>query len=107
MLHVSLDDRLFQENITKTASVNKNILEIIFWTIKFLGICKNNLSEIFSVFTLSSKHFTRSKSTVETLEKGNEICSKLPIKTHELVCCVNFEHISHLFLEFILFTLNK
>ena len=34
-----------------------------------------------------------------------EICSKLTIKTPEVI--VNFEHVSHLFLVFLLMTLNK
>ena len=42
--------------------------------------------------------FTCSKSTIETLEKKWEICSKL-IKTlrRSGVFVINFEHISHLF----------
>ena len=56
------------------------------------------------------------KPTIETLEKRKrcEICSKLIIKTPERRQCrcsgvfiVNFEHISHLFLVFLLLTLNK
>ena len=46
---------------------------------------------------------TYSKLTIETLEEGYEICSKLKIKTpkrHHWRCfgvfTVNFEHISHL-----------
>ena len=43
--------------------------------------------------------------------KKCEICSKLTIKTPERrrsgVFIVNFEHISHLFLVFLLLTLNK
>ena len=58
-------------------------------------------------------------STIETLEKGKrcEICSKLAIITPERrhandvglvfsLVTLN-EHISHLFLVFLLFTLNK
>ena len=43
--------------------------------------------------------FTCSKSTIETLEKKWEICSKLTIKTWRRsgVFVINFEHISHLF----------
>ena len=37
--------------------------------------------------------------------KRCEICSKLTIKTPEVI--VNFEHVSHLFLVFLLLTLNK
>ena len=46
--------------------------------------------------------------------KRYEICSNLTIKTPEwhhwhrsIVCIVNFEHISHIFLKFLLLTLNK
>ena len=40
--------------------------------------------------------------------KKSEICSKLTIKTSERrVFIVNFEHISYLFLVFLLLTLNK
>ena len=58
--------------------------------------------------------FTCSKSTTETLEKGVKHSSKLTIKTPEWphwqrfgIFIVNFEHISHLFLVYILLTLNK
>ena len=57
--------------------------------------------------------FTYSKSTMETLEKDVEICSKLTIKTPERRQCrsavfiVNFEHISHLFTVFLMLTFNK
>ena len=51
------------------------------------------------------------KSTIETLEK---VCSKLTVKTPERrhwrrsgIFIVNFNHISHFFLEFLLLTLNK
>ena len=58
---------------------------------------------------------TCSKLTIETLEQGlKEICSKLTIKTPERrqwrcssVFIVNFEHISHLDLMFLLLTLNR
>ena len=57
--------------------------------------------------------FTCSKLTIKTLEKRCEICSKITIKTPERsqsrrsgVFIVNFEHISHLFLAFLLLTLN-
>ena len=36
-----------------------------------------------------------------------EICSKLTIKTPERAFIVNFEHISHLVLVFLLLTLSK
>ena len=58
--------------------------------------------------------FTCSKSTIEKIKKRCEICSKLTIKTAERchwycsgVSIVKFEHISHLFLMFLLLTLNK
>ena len=57
--------------------------------------------------------FTCSKLTIETLEKGCEIYSRLKIKTPELrqgrrsrVYIVNFEQISHLFRLVLLLTLN-
>ena len=58
--------------------------------------------------------FTCSKSTIGTLEKGVKIYLKLKIKTLERRHClrsrvfiVNFELILHLFLVFLLLTLNK
>ena len=54
-----------------------------------------------------------SKSPIETLENVVNIYSKLTIKTPERChwrrcgVIVNFEHISHLFLVFLLVTLNK
>ena len=57
--------------------------------------------------------FTCSKSAIETLEKRCEICSKLTIKAPgchwrcSSVFIVNFEHISHLFLVFLMVTLSK
>ena len=57
--------------------------------------------------------FTCSKLTVVALEHMCEICSKLTIKTQERcqwrrsdVFMINFEHISHLVLVFLLLTLN-
>ena len=65
-------------------------------------------------FSKSQETFSCSKSTIETLEKKCEICSKLTIETPERpqsrrsgVFIVNFEHISHLFLVFLLLTLNR
>ena len=65
----------------------------------------NNLS--CSLFSIRSVHEGNTR-------KRCEICSKLTIKTPELrqrslsgVFIVNFEHISHLFLVFLLLTLNK
>ena len=53
----------------------------------------------------SQLKLTSSKSTIETIEKGVKICSKLTIKIPERrhlhrsgVFIINFEHISHLFL---------
>ena len=54
---------------------------------------------------LTEQIFTWLKSTLETTEKGVKYvqsqwrCSSVSI--------VNFEHISHLFLKFLLLTLNK
>ena len=60
---------------------------------------------------------TCSKLTIETLEQGvkyGEICSKLTIKAPERrhwgcsdVFIVNFEHISHLFVVFLLLNLSR
>ena len=57
--------------------------------------------------------FTCSMSTMEIVQKGVK-CSKLKIKTREKRHCCragvfigNFEHISHLFLVFLLWNLNK
>ena len=54
------------------------------------------------------------KGSNRKTRKRCEICSKLTIKTSELyhwglsgVVIVNFEYISHFFLEFLLLTLNK
>ena len=49
---------------------------------------------------MSQLIFTCSKSTTETLEKGAKY---IPSGAFN----VNFEHISHLFLVFLLLTLNK
>ena len=64
--------------------------------------------------TITQQLFTCSKSTIETLEKKCEICSKLTIKTPEQhqwhrssVLLDNIIHISYLFLVFLLLTLNK
>ena len=65
----------------------------------------NNLSCL--LFSIRSMHEGNTRKTCE-------ICSKLTIKTPELrqwslsgVFIVNFEHISHFFLVFLLLTLNK
>ena len=71
---------------------------------KYSSLIENNILLI----------FTCSKSTIETLDEKREICLKLTIKTPErcqlrrsTVFIVNFEHISHPFLVFLLLTLNK
>ena len=58
--------------------------------------------------------FTCWKSTIRNTRKPCRICSKLTIKTPErghwrcsVVLIVNFEHDSHIFLVFLLLTLNK
>ena len=58
--------------------------------------------------------FTCSKSTIESLEHGVKYVPRLTIKTPEQrhlhcssVFIVNFEHISNLFLVFLLLILNK
>ena len=57
----------------------------------------------------SQQIFTCAKSTIEIAERKCKICSKLTIKTTEWhqwlwsgVFIVNFEHISHLFLVYLL-----
>ena len=74
---------------------------------KYASVNSSSLVDI--VIDLPQLTFTCSKSTVETLEKGVKLCSKLTIKTPERgrVFIVNFEHISHLFLVFLLLTLNR
>ena len=71
---------------------------------------QSKLSVSYCCASLSQLTFTCSNSTIETLEKRCEICSKLIIKTAERrgsgVFIVNFEHISHLFPLFLLLTLN-
>ena len=59
------------------------------------------------------KTFSWSKSTIETLEKDVKYIQKVPIKTAERrhrrcsrVFSVNFDHISQIFLVFLLLTLN-
>ena len=56
--------------------------------------------------------FSYSNLTIETVIKMCEICSKLTIKTaerghHSIVFIVNFEHISHLYVVFLLLKFNK
>ena len=54
--------------------------------------------------------FTCSMSTIEALEKRCKICSKLICSKYisrSGVCIVNFEHILHLLLVFLLLPLNK
>ena len=72
-----------------------------------------NTGEFYIRIKISQPAFTCSKLTKETLEKSCEICSKLTIKTPQRrqlhrfgVFIVNFEHISHLVLVFLLLTLN-
>ena len=64
------------------------------------------------MYSITQITFTCSNSTTET-RKRCEICSKLIIKTPERrrrrsgVFIVNFEHISHLCLVFLLLNLSK
>ena len=57
-----------------------------------------------------SIHLLVQNQQPETLQKRCEICSKLSIKTpkrrHSVIFIVNFENIPHLFLGFLLLTLN-
>ena len=68
------------------------------------------------MFNREGLHQTLSCSnlTIETLEAWCEICSKLTIKTSEWrqwrcsdTFIVNFEHVSHLLLVFLLLNLTK
>ena len=69
--------------------------------------CRKRKHDKCSGFRLwRKKTFNCSKWTIGILEKICEICSKLTINTPSFFT-VNFEHISHLFLVFSLFTLNK
>ena len=68
---------------------------------------------LMSYIRYSQLAFTCLKLTIETPRARYEICSKLTIKTPERhqwhrsgVFIVNFEHISHLALVFLLLTLN-
>ena len=77
------------------------------------SICKNNF-KLESLFQTAQLTFTCSKSTIETIKKKCEISSKLTIKTLDRrqsrrsgAFNVNFQHISHLFLLFLLLALNK
>ena len=79
-----------------------------FHPVKFLTL------KINTEWLLARSTFTNSKSTIETLERGVEICSKLTIIALERrqqrlsgVFNVNFEHNLHLFLVFLLSTLDK
>ena len=72
---------------------------------------ENRTAKLLGITTQSA--FTRSKLTIETLEQG-KICLKLTIKIPERRYClrsgvfiVNFEHISHFLLLFLLLTLSK
>ena len=69
---------------------------------------------IFRKIVTSQLTFYLLKVNNRNARKKREICSKLTIKTPERcqwrrsgVFIVNFEHISHLFLVFLLLTLNK
>ena len=75
---------------------------------------KNISFGVHSYFNLTQPAITCSKLIIETLEQKCEICSKLTIKTPERrqlrrsgVFIVNCKHISHIFLVFLLLTLNK
>ena len=77
------------------------------------GILGKNLSIFICKYRYPSKIYVVKVNNRNTRKKC-EICSKLTIKTSELrqwcrsgVFIVNVEHISHLFLVFLLLTLNK
>ena len=76
------------------------------------GTESNLLKETFTTFTgalrisLTQLDPTFYKDNNKRPRKRCQICSKLTIKNQNEVI-VNFEHISHLFLPFLLFKLNK
>ena len=68
----------------------------------------------YGIGSQSQPPITCSKSTIETVEQNVKICSKLTIKTPDRrqwrrsgVLIVDFEHISHLVLVFLLLTLSR
>ena len=103
---------IFIINCSQFAS--RKVIKIAIFKRNLLNEVKNAPSTVIPERTLVSQlTFTYSKSTIELLQKC-ELCSKLTIKTPErrpwrlsCVFIVNFEHIAHLFLVFLLLTLNK
>ena len=87
---------------------------------RYISPHPNHLEEILSllsqqihIFHITQLTFTCSKSKLEILEQGVKYVQKLTTKTPERcqsrcsgVFIVNFEHISHLVLVFLLLTLN-
>ena len=67
-----------------------------------------------TINTLNPANIYLFKVNNRNTRQGRQICSKVTIKTSERrqrrdsgVFIVNFEHIAHLFLVFLLLTLNK
>ena len=88
---------------TKIFNISKNIMASFYTPLK---ISEHEI--FFDIFRVNRKWpsqltFTCSKSTTQTLGKGNKICHW----RISGVFILNFEHISHLFLVFLLLTLNK
>ena len=76
----------------------KQLYRLIAITLQFRQIWQEFL-------TVPQLRFTCSNSTIETLEKGQNVV--MTSMTLFGVFIVNFEHISHLFLVFLLLTLRK
>ena len=64
----------------------------------------NGLNNIVNQYNNCQLTFTGSNRKIETLEKGKKYFKRW---RRSSVFIVNFEHISHLFLVFLLWTLNK
>ena len=78
------------------------------------ALCFHSLSQRFQISTYNTDNIYMFKVNNRSTRKRGEICSKLTIKTPERRHCrhfgvfiVNSEHMSHLFLVFLLLTLNK
>ena len=111
---VTLKDEISSQKIFSVTWPNfipKKITDLLL----FATIYSNrNLLHLHLRFLISSNNYLLRIDNRNT-RKRCEICSKLTIKTPEwrqLTCCsivfvVNSEHISHIFLLFLLLTLNK
>ena len=106
---VMLKDNWFIK-ATRTLSVSKcsiyNIIQCIMWC------CVSQFNEVAKGRVPANIYLFKSKNSSN--RKRRQICSKLTIKTKEGrhwrrsgVFIVNFKHILHLFLVFLLLTFNK